>query len=142
MISNSNSTNNVFQEVARLIRDIALQASSKFDRYLIREVFGVYLAHELREHGHRVLSNAVVPIYYEDLIIKQGFPMDLVVNDVILVQLIGGNEKKAKQHRSRFQKQLLLTGSPCGILVQFDNGPIPKVMHLLPALTENPSYCA
>ena len=141
MITHMQPDQNPFKEVADLIEQIASRASSTFDNHLLPEVFAVYLAYELRLHGHYVVSNVRVPVHYEDVIIKQGFPMDLVVDEMILIQLVYTHHNDVDLKRQRFQKQLLLTGRPCGFLILLDKQAKPRVVQINPQMMKKPSIC-
>ena len=87
---------------------------------LLESVYHACLLIELRAAGLQVESEVSLPIVYRgQQITKNGFSMDLVVEDTIVVEL-----KSAEQVLPVHEKQLLtylrLAKKPLGLLINFN----------------------
>ena len=87
---------------------------------LLESVYQVCMAKELQTMGKRVQTEVPVPIYYQNQIVQQeGFRLDLLVEDTIVVEL-----KSVAQIQDIHKKQLLtylrLAKKPLGLLLNFN----------------------
>jgi GxxExxY protein len=87
---------------------------------LLESVYQICMAMELGTLGKKVQTEVPVPIYYQDQIVQQdGFRMDLIVEDTIIVEL-----KSVAQVQDIHKKQLLtylrLAKKPLGLLINFN----------------------
>ena len=87
---------------------------------LLESVYQVCMAMELRPMGKKIQTEVPVPIYYQNQIVQQeGFRMDLIVEDTIIVEL-----KSVAQIQDIHKKQLLtylrLAKKPLGLLINFN----------------------
>ena len=87
---------------------------------LLESVYQLCLSMELQTMGKKVRTEVPVPIYYQNQIIQQeGFRLDLLVEDTIVVEL-----KSVAQIQEVYKKQLLtylrLAKKPLGLLINFN----------------------
>jgi GxxExxY protein len=105
-------------EVGRLIVDAAVQIHRKMGPGLLETVYEVILAHELRRRGLRVERQVPIPITYEELRFIEGFRIDLVVEDKVIVEL-KCVEKLSSAHQKQLLTYLRLTDKRLGYLLNF-----------------------
>ncbi len=87
---------------------------------LLESVYQVCMAKELLTMGKKVQAEVPVPIYYQNQMVQQeGFRLDLLVDDTIVVEL-----KSVAQIQELYKKQLLtylrLAEKPLGLLINFN----------------------
>jgi GxxExxY protein len=87
---------------------------------LLESVYQICMVTELRTMGKNVQAEVPVPIYYQNKIVQQeGFRLDLMVEDSIIVEL-----KSVGQIQDIHKKQLLtylrLAKKPLGLLINFN----------------------
>ena len=87
---------------------------------LLESVYQVCLSMELQTMGKKVQTEVPVPIYYQNQMVQQeGFRLDLLVEDTIVVEL-----KSVAQIQDIYKKQLLtylrLAKKPLGLLINFN----------------------
>jgi GxxExxY protein len=87
---------------------------------LLESVYQICLAIELQTMGKKAQTEVPVPIYYQNQIVNQeGFRLDLLVEDTIVVEL-----KSVSQIQDIHKKQLLtylrLAQKPLGLLINFN----------------------
>ena len=105
-------------EVGRLIVDAAVQIHQKMGPGLLETVYEVILAHELRRRGLRVERQVPIPITYEELRFIEGFRIDLVVEDKVIVEL-KCVERLSHAHKKQLLTYLRLTDKRLGYLLNF-----------------------
>jgi GxxExxY protein len=87
---------------------------------LLESVYQVCMAKELLTMGKKIQAEVPVPIYYRnELVQNDGFRLDLLIEDTIVVEL-----KSVAQIQEVYKKQLLtylrLTNKPLGLLINFN----------------------
>ncbi len=90
-------------EIGQQIVDIAVAVHRRVGVGLLETVYEVILAHELERKGLQVERQVPVPITYEGLRFVEGFRVDLVVEDKVIVEL------KCVQRLDDAHKKQLLT---------------------------------
>jgi GxxExxY protein len=73
-------------EVGRRVVDVAVQIHRDLGPGLLETVYEVILAYRLRRTGLRVERQIAVPIRYEGLRFDEGFRVDLIVEDKVIVE--------------------------------------------------------
>ena len=86
-------------EIAKAVVDAAFKVHTKLGPGLLESVYEVVLAHELRERGLKVVRQVPIAIEYEGHRFSEGYTIDLMVNDSVVVELksieaIAGVHKK------------------------------------------------
>ena len=74
-------------EITAQIVDAAFQIHSQRGPGLLETVDEVTRAHELRKRGLRVRRQVPVPIEYDGLKFDEGFRMDLLAEEAIIVEI-------------------------------------------------------
>lgn len=107
------------EEAARQVVDAAYKVHLHLGAGLLESVYEVCLAHELRKRGLRVRRQVVVPIFHDGVELDEGFRMDLLVEECLIVEV-----KAVDQITPICGQQLLtylkLTKLRLGLLINFD----------------------
>lgn len=86
---------------------------------LLESVYEVLLAHELRERGLAVERQKPVPIEYRGIRFDEGYRLDVLVEDAVVVEL-KSIEELAPLHCKQLLTYLRLTRKPLGLLLNFN----------------------
>lgn len=74
-------------ELSYAIRGAAFKVHTNLGPGLLESVYETALAYELRKEGFDVQTQVGVPVVYEDIKMEQGFRMDLLVNNKVIVEV-------------------------------------------------------
>ena len=77
------------------------------------------MCHELRKQGLDVQSQLVVPVFYDGVKLKEGFRLDLLIENKVVVEL-KSVEVLLEIHHMQLLTYLKLTGHKLGILINFN----------------------
>ena len=110
-------------ELNQLSSDIikaALTVHKELGPGLLESVYRVCMVMELQNMGKKVQTEVPVPIYYQNRMVQEeGFRLDLLVEDTIIVEL-----KSVGQVQDIHKKQLLtylrLAQKALGLLINFN----------------------
>jgi len=100
-------------EVTAQIVDAAYQIHTQLGPGLLETVYEVTLAHELKKRGLTVRRQVPVPIEYDNLKFDEGFRMDLLVEESIIVEIksvLANHPIHAKQLRTHLALAKLRLG--------------------------------
>jgi GxxExxY protein len=86
---------------------------------LLESVYEVALAYELRKRGFQVDRQRPVPIVYEEIQFDEGFRLDLLVNDQVIVEIKSVEEIKPV-HKKQLLTYLRLQDKRLGVLLNFN----------------------
>ena len=75
------------ERVATAIVDSAIKVHRLLGPGLLESVYAACLAQELRRRGFRVEREVPVPIVYEGVTLDEGYRIDLLVDDLVVVEL-------------------------------------------------------
>ncbi len=75
------------ERVATAIVDAAIKVHRALGPGLLESVYAACLAHELQGRGFRVDREVPVPIYYDGVMLDEGFRIDLLVDELVIVEL-------------------------------------------------------
>ena len=106
-------------EIARVVVDAALKVHTKLGPGLFESVYEAVLQYELEKRGLRVERQKVIPIVYEDLLIEEGFRIDLIVNGLLILELKSVDEIHPV-HKKQLLTYLKLTDKQLGLLINFN----------------------
>jgi GxxExxY protein len=106
------------EEIGHAVIGAALKVHSTVGPGLLESAYEICLAYELEKQSWRVRRQVLVPIRYEDLTIDNGYRIDLLVEDQVVVEL------KALTailpiHRGQLLSYLRLGGYKLGLLLNF-----------------------
>jgi len=106
-------------QTAKVIVDAALLVHRALGPGLLESVYETALFHELRKRGLAVKRQEPVTFVYDDHRYDEGFRIDLLVADCVVVEL-----KSVEQVHPVHKKQLLtylrLSGKRLGLLINFN----------------------
>jgi GxxExxY protein len=105
-------------EVTAQIVDAAYRIHTELGPGLLETVYEVTLAHALRKRGLRVRRQVPVPVEYEGLQFDEGFRMDLLVEESIIVE-IKSVEKNHPVHPKQLRRHLVLAKLQLGLVLNF-----------------------
>ena len=106
-------------KVGRAIVNAAFKVHQNLGPGLLEKVYEVCLSYELEKIGLKVIRQQIVPITYEEINFDEGFRLDLLVEDLVIVEL-----KAAEKINPLWQAQILsylrLSGKNLGFLINFN----------------------
>jgi GxxExxY protein len=106
------------EEIGHAIIGAALKVHSAVGPGLLESAYETCLIHELEKRRIRVRSQVAVPIRYEELIIENGYRLDLLVGDLVVVELKVVTTI-LDVHRGQLLSYLKLGGFKLGYLLNF-----------------------
>lgn len=105
--------------IARSVVNGVFRVHDSLGPGLLESVYETCLDHELRKRGHEVRRQVVVPVVYDDLRMAEGFRLDLMVDDRVIVEI-----KSVEHMLPVFEAQILtylkLPRLRLGFLVNFN----------------------
>ena len=75
------------ERVATAVVDAAIKVHRLLGPGLLESVYAACLAQELRSRGFRVEREVPVPIVYEGVLLDEGYRIDLLVDDLVVIEL-------------------------------------------------------
>ena len=106
--------------VAKEIVDAAFKIHTKLGPGLLETVYEIVLAHELKNRGLQVHRQLPVPIEYEGISFEEGYRLDLLVEDKVIIE-VKSVEKVAAVHKKQLLTYLRLTDQKLGLLINFSD---------------------
>jgi GxxExxY protein len=74
-------------EIGQVIITAAMTVHSALGPGLLESAYELCLAHELKKREMKVRNQMSVPIRYDDLVVDNGYRIDLLVNDAVVIEL-------------------------------------------------------
>ncbi len=105
-------------EITAQIVDAAYKIHTQLGPGLLETVYEVALFHELKKRGLRVRRQVPVPIEYDGLKFDEGFRMDLLVEESIIVE-IKSVEMNHPVHPKQLRTHLVLSKLQLGLVLNF-----------------------
>ncbi len=105
-------------EIATIIVDACYKIHTTLGPGLLESVYEAVLQYELKKRGLAVVTQQVIPIYYDDLQIEQGFRADIIVEQKVIIEL-KSVEKVIPVHKKQLLTYLRLSNIKLGLLVNF-----------------------
>lgn len=105
--------------ISKEIVDAAFKIHTKLGPGLLETVYETILAYELRKRGFRVERQLPVPIVWDDIQFEEGYRLDLMVEDKVLVE-VKSVEAVAPVHKKQLLTYLRLMDKRLGILINFN----------------------
>jgi GxxExxY protein len=110
---------NDLNAISGQIVDAAIEVHSELGPGLLESVYEIALAYELRQRGFFVDRQIPVPVQYRGIRFDEGYRLDLVVNDLVIVEV-----KSIEAVTAILRKQILtylrLTNRPLGLILNFN----------------------
>ena len=106
------------ESLASIVIDRAFHLHRELGPGLLESVYEAVLAHELGSKGLMVQRQKPVPIHYQDIQLDEGFRLDLLVEDRLIVEL-KSVEELHPVHPKQLLTYLRLMDLPLGLLINF-----------------------
>jgi GxxExxY protein len=103
---------------SRDVIDAAMRVHSALGPGLLESAYEACLAHDLRKHGLRVMTQPPLPIIYDSVRIDAGYRIDLLVHGAVIVELKTVS-KLLPIHEAQLLSYLRLSGHRLGLLINF-----------------------
>ena len=101
------------------IRGAAFKVYSVLGPGLLESVYETAMAHELRKKELEVRTQVALPVVYEEIKMEQGFRLDLLVNNKVIVE-IKSVEALLDVHHKQLLTYLKLSNRKLGLLINFN----------------------
>ena len=105
-------------DIAKDIVDVAYKVHTRLGLGLFEIVYEAILAYELDKRGHDVLRQKALPVCYEGLTFDEGFRVDLIVDDRVLIE-VKSVEQTLPVHKKQLLTYLKLMDKRLGLLINF-----------------------
>lgn len=106
------------EDIGRAVIDAATKVHSVLGPGLLESAYEACLSYELEKQGLRVQRQVALPLRYEEILVEQGYRLDLLVEDMVVLEL-----KTAPTilpvHRSQLLSYLRLGGFKLGYFLNF-----------------------
>ena len=106
-------------EISGEIVDAAFKVHSQLGPGLLESVYERVLAYELRKRGFTVETQQIVSIRYDGIDFDEGFRLDLLVNDAVIVE-VKSIDEIADIHKKQLLTYLKLRDKRLGLLINFN----------------------
>ena len=107
-------------EISGAVVDAAINIHESLGPGLLESVYEVLLAHELKQRGFVVERQVPVPIQYMGIRFDEGYRLDLLVENQVIVEIKSVEEISAV-HKKQVLTYLKLTNKPLGLLLNFNS---------------------
>ena len=105
-------------EIGKIIVNTAIGLHKELGPGLLETVYEVILMHKLKDQGLIVERQVSVPIEYDGIRFDEGFRIDLLVNNKVIIEL-KSVEKLHKAHKKQLLTYLKLKDCKLGLLLNF-----------------------
>lgn len=106
-------------DVTQKIIGLGIEVHKNLGPGLLESVYETCLFHELEEAGFHVQRQVTLPVQYKSLKIEQGFRIDLLVDNSVILEL-KSCEKLLPIHKAQLITYLKLAQKPVGLLMNFN----------------------
>jgi GxxExxY protein len=106
-------------EISGEIVDAAFKIHTQLGPGLLESAYERVLAYELRKRELKVETQQVVPIRYDGVDFDEGFRLDILVNDAVIVE-VKAIENVADIHKKQLLTYLRLRDKRLGLLINFN----------------------
>lgn len=110
-------------DLTGMVVDCAFAVHSTLGAGLLESLYETCLEHELRKRRLHVRRQVVVPVVYDGLRFEEGFRVDLLVEDAIIVE-VKAVERLLPIHDAQLLTYLKLTAKRVGLLINFN---VPRI---------------
>lgn len=107
-------------ELSYAIRGAAFKVHTAVGPGLLESVYETALAYELRQEEYDVQRQLGVPVVYDEIKMEQGFRMDLLVDNKVIVE-IKSVETLLDVHHKQLLTYLKLSERKLGLLINFNS---------------------
>jgi GxxExxY protein len=110
-------------EISYTIRGCIFRVFNNLGPGLLESAYQSALLYEIKKAGLRVRANVSVPIMYESIEIDNGYRLDIVVENKVIVE-VKSVETLSKVHHKQLITYLRLSELRLGLLVNFNTDDI------------------
>jgi len=107
------------ERIATGIVNASFTVHQKTGPGLLESVYEAFLAVELRKRGFTVARQVVVPLVYDGVELEEGFRIDLLVNDLVIIE-VKAVEKMIPIFEAQVLTYLKLKGKRLAFLINFN----------------------
>jgi len=105
-------------EITEIIIGCAIEVHRELGPGLLESAYQTCLIYELRKAGLTVRSEVAMPVVYKELELEQGYRMDLLVEEKVVVEL-KTVDKYTDVHKAQLLTYLRLGDYRVGLLLNF-----------------------
>ncbi len=105
--------------ISKEVVDAAFKIHTTVGPGLLESVCEVTLAYELRRRGLEVVRQVPVPLRYEDICFEEGYRLDLVVDNKVIVE-VKSIDAVLPIHKKQLLTYLRLFDKRLGLLINFN----------------------
>jgi len=105
-------------ELSKIIVDVAYRIHVDLGPGLLESVYESVLAAELQNRGLKIERQKPIQFQYAGTIFDEGFRIDLLVNDLVIVEL-KSTEQAHPVHKKQLKTYLRLSNKKLGLLINF-----------------------
>ena len=105
--------------ISKEVVDAAYKIHTTLGPGLLESVYEVTMAYELRKRGLNVVRQMPVPLIYEDISFEEGYRLDLLVEDKVIVEIKSIDEIHPI-HKRQLLTYLRLQDKRLGLLINFN----------------------
>ncbi|MEB3162823.1 MAG: GxxExxY protein [Prochlorothrix sp.] len=105
--------------IAKQSVDAAFTVHSALGPGLLESVYEVCLEYELTKRGFKVDRQVTLPVIYDNIQLRAGFRLDLLVNECVIIEL-KSVETLLPVHTAQVITYLKLSNHRLGLLINFN----------------------
>jgi GxxExxY protein len=106
-------------EISFKIRGVIYKVFNSLGPGLLESAYEAVMAYELTKEGLQIRCQVPLPLVYEEVKLKTGYRVDLLVEDRVIVE-IKSVENLTEVHHKQVLTYLRFSGRKLGILVNFN----------------------
>jgi len=106
-------------EISAIVLDASIKIHRVLGPGLLETVYEEVLAYELKKRGLKVEQQKPQPVYYDEIKMKVGYRLDLLVNDKVIIELKSVEELHRK-HFKITRNYLGLSKLKLALLINFN----------------------
>lgn len=110
---------NELNKITQLIIGKAIEIHKVLGPGLLESAYQKCLVYELRKEGLNIEVEKLLPIKYKEITIDQGYRIDILVNQSIVIEL-KSVEKIKDVHKAQILTYLKIGKYPIGLLINFN----------------------
>jgi GxxExxY protein len=108
-----------FDKVTEQIIGAAIEVHRQLGPGLLESTYEVCLKYELAERGLSAEAQKALPVVYKELLLEQGYRIDLLVENSVVVEL-KAVDAITDVHKAQVLTYLKLSGHKIGLLLNFN----------------------
>ncbi|MBQ2563249.1 MAG: GxxExxY protein [Muribaculaceae bacterium] len=105
-------------EFFREITEEAMRVHRKFKPGLLESAYSAALRFLLKEKGHQVDKQVMIPMYWDNTVLDEYYRIDLLVDSNIILEL-KATKQVISEHRLQLMNYMRLTHKKYGMLINF-----------------------